>query len=65
MRPGHLISVTLADALQAGLYGAIASHAVRMGKPLLLSQEEWEAEIRRIYGEDASAELDCIPAERS
>lgn len=59
-RGGHVIRITLADALAQGLYQRIC---LVQGKPWSLEAEQaWEAELRRTYGDAADEELDVIPA---
>jgi len=58
--PGAVHRVTFRDALDQGLYRKICEV---LGKPWSqAAEEQWEAEVRAEYGEDASEELDCIPA---
>ena len=60
-RKGEVLTITFTDALQAGLYDRIAAVARTKGRPLEASEEEWVADIRQTYGDDAEEELDCVP----
>jgi len=58
--PGSLHRVTLADALDQGLYRRIAAET---GQPeTAQAQAAWEAGLRAQYGRHAAEELDCIAA---
>jgi phage FluMu gp28-like protein len=59
-RRGEVMSITFHDAMQAGLYERVAMVAETKGVELE-PKEEWEANIRASYGDDAGEELDCIP----
>ena len=59
-KEGHVMRLTLADALADGLFRRIC---LRTGKPWTLEAEkEWEASLRRRYGEAAEEELDVVPS---
>lgn len=60
-RRGEVMTITLADALDAGLYERIALVAQQRGRALSQSRQEWEASIRDSYGDAAEEELDCVP----
>ncbi|RHW17189.1 hypothetical protein D1610_11610 [Sphingomonas gilva] len=57
---GRLLTITFADAMADGLYDRVALVAKTKGAELPPA-EQWEAEIRASYGDDAEEELDCIP----
>lgn len=58
-RPYKLLRVTFDDALRDGLYRRIC---LVKGTPWTAEAEAaWAAEIRALYGDAASEELDCIP----
>ncbi len=59
-KKGVVIRVTFDDALAGGLYERIALIAEVRGIPVL-PKDEWIAEIRGFYGENAGEELDVIP----
>ena len=59
-QPGSIHKVTFRDALDQGLYHRICDVSGKPWSPA--AQEQWEAEVRAEYGEDAAEELDCIPA---
>ncbi|PXW79003.1 phage FluMu gp28-like protein [Blastomonas natatoria] len=59
-RAGQTMKITFADAMEAGLYERVALVARTKGTELP-GKEQWEAEIRAAYGEDAEEELDCVP----
>lgn len=59
-RRGERMTITFSDAMQAGLYERVALVAETKGVDLE-PKEEWEANIRASYGDDAGEELDCIP----
>ena len=58
--PGSIHRVTLADALECGLYKRICR--VRGQEWSAGAQAEWEADLRAEYGPAAAEELDCVPA---
>lgn len=58
-RRGKTLKITLADALDDGLYERVCLVAGREATPE--GKIAWEQEIRDTYGEAASEELDCIP----
>lgn len=58
-RRGGRLTITLADALDDGLYERIC--LVSGQTPTPEGKIEWEREIRATYGDAASEELDCIP----
>lgn len=60
-RKGEVMTITLADALDQGLYERIALAAQVKGRPLQLDKADWVKDIRDTYGDDAEEELDCIP----
>lgn len=60
-RAGATMKITFADAMEAGLYDRVALVARTKGTELP-RKEQWEADIRAAYGDDAAEELDCIPA---
>ena len=59
-QPGTVQRVTLADALEQGLYGRIAAITRQPVTPGAAGA--WEAGIRAQYGRFAAEELDCIPS---
>ena len=59
-RAGQTMKITFADAMEAGLYERVALVARTKGTELP-GKEQWEADIRAAYGEDAEEELDCVP----
>lgn len=59
-RKGVPLKITFRDAMEAGLYERVALVAKTKGVELPPA-EEWEADIRASYGDDAAEELDCIP----
>lgn len=59
-RAGEVVTITFADALADGLYERVALVAKTKGA-VLPPKEQWEAEIRAFYGDDAEEELDCVP----
>lgn len=59
-RRGKVVTITFADAMADGLYERVALVAKVKGSELA-PKEQWEAEIRASYGDDAGEELDCIP----
>ncbi|MDE0717952.1 MAG: hypothetical protein OXH64_08455, partial [Rhodospirillaceae bacterium] len=59
-QPGSLHTVTLADALDDGLYERICEIAGR--EWTAEGEAAWEAEIRAEYGRHAAEELDCCPS---
>ncbi len=59
-QPGSIHKVTFRDALDQGLFRKICEVTGEEWSPE--REEEWEAEIRADYGEDAAEELDCVPA---
>ena len=59
-RKGDPIAITFRDAMDAGLYERVALVARTKGTQLP-GKEQWEADIRAAYGDDAAEELDCIP----
>lgn len=59
-RRGQTITITFADALADGLYERVSLVARTKGVELP-PKDEWEADIRASYGDDAEEELDCIP----
>lgn len=59
-RAGHVMRLTLKDALKQGLYKRIC---LTTGKAWSQQAEDaWEASLRKTYGEAAEEELDVIPA---
>lgn len=60
-RRGTPVKITFADAMQDGLYERVALVAKTKGTELT-PKEQWEADIRASYGDDAAEELDCVPA---
>jgi phage FluMu gp28-like protein len=63
-RKGQTLTITFDDAIAAGLYERIAMTFAVKGRKIL-PKEDWIADIRQTYGEDAAEELDCIPARGS
>ncbi len=59
-RKGETLKITFADAMAAGLYERVALVAGTKGTALP-PKDEWEADIRAAYGDDAAEELDCVP----
>lgn len=59
-RKGETITITFAEAIEAGLYERIALSAGVKGRQIL-GKSEWIADIRDTYGDDAEEELDCVP----
>ncbi|TAK86727.1 MAG: hypothetical protein EPO20_06325 [Betaproteobacteria bacterium] len=61
--PYSVHQTTFSQALDAGLFDRIK---LMMGKRLKeKTRAEWEAVVRKNYGEDAAEELDCIPKQGS
>lgn len=60
VRRGERITITFQDAMDDGLYERVALVAGTKGADIE-AKEDWEANIRASYGEDAAEELDCIP----
>ena len=60
-RKGETQTITFDDAIADGLYERVELVALTKGRPLTMSKEEWIADIRDTYGDDAAEELDCIP----
>lgn len=54
---GVSLKITFNDALAAGLYERVRLVNKHRG----MSREEWIADVRDTYGENAGEELDCIP----
>ena len=63
-RKGDTLTITLNDALFDGLYQRIRLAADLKGRPIA-ELDEWVADLRASYGEDAAEELDCEPKEGS
>jgi phage FluMu gp28-like protein len=63
-RRGVPIKITFADAMADGLYERVSLVSKTKGSELT-PKEQWEADIRASYGDDAAEELDCIPAKGS
>ena len=62
-KEGHVMRLTLADALADGLFKRIC---LRTGKPWSIEAErDWEASLRKRYGDAAEEELDVIPSRGS
>src|SRR3546814_231885 len=59
-RRGDTMTIPFAAAMLDGLYERVLMVAKAKGATLP-PKEQWEAEIRASYGEDAEEELDCIP----
>lgn len=59
-RKGETLKITFQDAMDAGLYERVALVAKTKGTEVS-PKEQWEADIRAAYGDDAAEELDCIP----
>lgn len=59
-RNGKRITITFAQAMADGLYERVALVARTKGTEIP-PREQWEADIRASYGDDAAEELDCIP----
>ncbi|WP_067734476.1 phage terminase large subunit family protein [Novosphingobium naphthalenivorans] len=59
-RKGMPLKITFRDAMEAGLYERVAMVSRTKGTELD-PKEQWEADIRAAYGDDAGEELDCIP----
>jgi phage FluMu gp28-like protein len=62
-RAGHVMRITLADALAAGLYKRICLVQGKTWTPD--AEAAWEAELRHTYGDAAEEELDVIPSRGS
>ena len=63
-QPGKLITITFQDALADGLYDQVAKVAAVRGKTVV-ARQEWIDGIYAFYGDNASEELDVIPAQGS
>lgn len=62
-REGSVHRIEFAQAVEQGLYRRVC---MRLGKPWSAEGEAaWVAKIRKTYGDDASEELDVIPAQGS
>lgn len=59
-RKGAWLKITFSDAMTAGLYDRVRLVSKTKGTDLP-PREQWEADIRAAYGDDAGEELDCIP----
>ncbi|MFC0686412.1 phage terminase large subunit family protein [Novosphingobium clariflavum] len=59
-RKGVPIKITFRDAMEAGLYERVSLVSKTKGTELA-PKEQWEADIRASYGDDAGEELDCVP----
>jgi phage FluMu gp28-like protein len=59
-RRGKRLTITFREAMDDGLYERVALVAKTKGAELP-PKEEWEAEVRASYGDDAEEELDCVP----
>jgi phage FluMu gp28-like protein len=62
-RAGHVMRITLRDALDQGLYKRICLVGGKEWSEEL--EEKWEADLRHTYGDAADEELDVIPARGS
>jgi phage FluMu gp28-like protein len=62
-RDGHVMRLTLKDALADGLYKRICLRTGAIWTPE--GEAAWEASLRKRYGEAAEEELDVIPARGS
>lgn len=58
-RKGKTLRITFNDAIDAGLYERI--RLVHPKPDSLPAKEDWIAEVRGFYGDDAEEELDCVP----
>jgi len=63
-RKGSTLTITLNDALHDKLWERIAMAASIKGRTVA-AKEEWLADLRASYGDDAAEELDCVPKEGS
>lgn len=59
-KPGSVHRTTLGEAIDDGLYGRIC--AVSGMAATEAGAAAWEADVRRMYGESAAEELDCVPS---
>lgn len=59
-KPGSVHRTTLAEAVADGLYERVC--AASGLPPTEAGAAEWEADVRRMYGENAAEELDCVPS---
>lgn len=59
-RKGVPLKITFRDAMEVGLYERVSMVSRTKGTELPC-KEQWEADIRAAYGDDAGEELDCIP----
>jgi phage FluMu gp28-like protein len=59
-RRGQVATITFSQAMKDGLYERVSLVAKTKGTKLEPA-DEWEAQIRASYGDDAEEELDCIP----
>ena len=59
-RHGHVVRITLKDAIQGGLFKRICQ--VQGKEWSDAAEQEWEANLRKTYGDAADEELDVIPA---
>lgn len=59
-KQGKVIRVTFDDAIAGGFYERVAMMMEVRGKPIL-PKDEWIADIRGNYGENAGEELDVVP----
>lgn len=62
-KPGKVVRVTFDDAIEQGLFERISQVTGKVWSPE--AEAAWRAEVRGLYGADASEELDCIPAQGS
>lgn len=60
-RKGERITIPFMDAIEDGLYERVAMVSKIKGVPIA-DKEQWVQDIYGFYGDDASEELDCVPA---
>ncbi|MBE0529525.1 MAG: hypothetical protein IH626_01775 [Rhodospirillales bacterium] len=61
-KPYAVVRITFDDAIADGLYERVALMAAARGIPVK-PKDEWVADIRAFYGDDAAEELDVVPAQ--
>lgn len=59
---GATMKITFDEAVEDGLYERVKLVTPANDNEPFPNKEEWVAEIRGIYGDNASEELDCIPS---
>lgn len=63
-KPYKVVRITFDDAIADGLYERVKLMSEARGLPVK-PKDQWIADIRNAYGEDAAEELDVVPAQGS